>query len=229
MRAGVDRPTLRIEVYFDFVCPWCWIGRRNLAEALRRFQLDKSELATQAIWHGLPLLPETPAEGLPYQAFYERRLGSQAAVAARRQQVAEAGRKAGLEFRFEHIRTMPNTGLAHALIRHLQMTGDTRRVDTMIERLFAAYFIDGTDIGNAEDLCRIAANLGLDPAEMRRVLTAAGSRGEPAPDPGAEAIDGVPYFVFDGGLATSGAQAPETLLALLKRSGARLTDLQGIA
>ena len=229
MRAGLDRPTLSIEVYFDFVCPWCWIGRRNLTEALRRFQLDTPELATEIIWHGLQLLPETPAEGLPYQAFYERRLGSQAAVAARRRQVAEAGRMVGLEFRFEHIRTMPSTRLAHALVRHLQTPGDTRLVDTMIERLFAAYFIGGTDIGSAEDLCLIAANLGLDPAEMRRVLTAAGSHGEPAPDAGPAAISGVPYFVFEGGLATSGAQAPETLLALLQRSGASLTDLQGIA
>lgn len=227
MHAGVDQP-LRIDAYFDLVCPWCWIGRRHLADAVLRFSHKEPELAVETLWHGVQLLPDTPAEGLPYQAFYERRLGGHAAVVARRQLVATAGRLAGIEFRFDRIQTMPNTQLAHHLIRHLQMRGDMRRVDTMIERLFAAYFMDGTDIGDADELCRIAASHDLDASEMRRVLASA-AQDRSAPNPGSAAISSVPHFVFSGGLAISGAQLPETLLALLKRSSTNLTDLQGIA
>lgn len=225
MHAGVDQP-LRIDVYFDLVCPWCWIGRRHLAEAMRRFNLERPGLAIKTIWHGLQLLPETPAAGLPYQAFYERRLGGQLAVAERRRQVAAAGRLAGLEFRFDRIQTMPNTQLAHHLISHLQMRGDMRRGDTMIERLFAAYFMDGTDIGDADELCRIAASPGLDASDMRRVLASA-AQDRSVPDSGSAAISSVPHFVFSGGLAISGAQLPETLLALLKRSSTSLMPGRG--
>lgn len=122
---------------------------------------------------------------------------------------------------------MPNTALAHALTRHVLSAGGSRLADTMIEHLFASYFLDGIDIGNAEALCQVGASLGLDPAELRRVLAAADLQSSPVP--GDAPAAGVPHYFFDGGLSISGAQPPETLLALLHRSATHLTDLQGIA
>ena len=95
-----QRTALTIDVFFDFICPWCWIGTRHLASALRTFATLHPEVKTKVRWRAYPLLPDTPAEGLPYQAFYLSRLGSPTAVSMRRAEVQRAGQAAGIDFDF---------------------------------------------------------------------------------------------------------------------------------
>ncbi|HEX6736074.1 MAG TPA: DsbA family protein, partial [Azonexus sp.] len=147
---------MTIEVHFDLICPWCLIGKRHLATALQRFRELHPDVSPRIVWTACPLLPDTPPQGLPYDAFYERRLGGKTAVAARRAQVQAAAATAGFQFNFEAIRVMPNTLPAHRLIRQVQQHGAPEQVETLIEKLFTAYFLDGCDIGNTDVLAGLA-------------------------------------------------------------------------
>lgn len=203
-----------IEVYFDLICPWCLIGKRNLSTALQQFRASHPDLQPRILWRGLPLLPDTPLNGLPYQAFYERRLGGPAAVAARRPQVREAGRLAGVEFAFDKIEVMPNTLAAHQLIELVAQAGNEAQTEKLIEALFAAYFMAGRDIGDLAVLLDIARECGLtiNLQQLAGAAAAGSSAGQ------AQAVSGVPYYVFNHRLALSGALSPATLLEALQRS-----------
>ena len=202
---------LRIEFYFDFICPWCLIGKRNLEAALAALEARRPGVSVQIAWRPVELLPQTPVVGVPYEAFYLARLGSAQAVAQRRAQVRQAARSAGLELAFERIRVMPNTAAAHALVARATDGADAHngqdngqandKQAALIERLFNAYFIEGEDIGDAATLSRLAQACGVDDAASARRAADAPMR-----------IDGVPYFVFNGRYALSGAQPPEVML-----------------
>lgn len=152
---------LTITVYFDLICPWCLIGRRHLMTAVQRFTGLHPDVETAIDWRSHPLLPGTPAGGLPYQSFYERRLGGREAVAARRAQVREAARPANIEFAFDRILVLPNTLAAHRLIDYAACHGSSTQKESLIDALFTAYFMHGEDIGDRSVLSRIAAECGL--------------------------------------------------------------------
>ncbi|MBI2277939.1 MAG: DsbA family oxidoreductase [Dechloromonas sp.] len=205
---------LTIDLHFDLICPWCLIGKRHLADALHQLQATRPDLRPRVIWHSFPLLPDTPLAGLPYQEFYERRLGGPAALAARRAQVAEAGRRAGLEFAFDKIAVMPNTRAAHALIGLIARRGNDALTERLIEALFVGYFMDSRDIGDIAVLIDIAAECGV-AVSLQQLVSA------PAPASRRQAehaVSGVPYYVFNDRLALSGAHPPETLLQAMLRS-----------
>jgi predicted DsbA family dithiol-disulfide isomerase len=210
---------LRIDVHFDLICPWCLIGKRHLATAVQQFRRLRPEVAVDIAWQSHELLPDTPLEGLPYQAFYERRLGSPAAVAARRAQVQEAARTAGIEFAFERIQVLPNTRAAHRLIALANHDGPPARSAALVERLFAAYFLEGRNIGDPEVLARISAEFGLDPAGTAAIRDAANGGADSGKDsPGATRLQvpGVPFFVFNDRFAISGAHPHQTLLEAMQ-------------
>ena len=194
-------PRLDIQVHFDLICPWCFIGKRHLDAALTRFRQARPDVVVDVLWVAHELLPDTPPEGLPYQAFYEKRLGGSTAVATRRAQVQEAARTAGLRFAFEQIASMPNTRRAHRLLTESTSSGTA---SALIERLFAAYFIEGQDIGDPAVLDRLAAAIpaeGRDTDHRQRVALAERT-----------AAIGVPLFNFNDRVSVSGAQPPELLL-----------------
>ena len=205
---------LSIDVYFDLICPWCLIGKRHLASALQFLRASRPDIQPQLIWHSFPLLPDTPLSGLPYQDFYERRLGSPQAVTARRAQVREAGHLAGLEFAFEKIALMPNTLAAHRLIGLVAESSDDILTERLIERLFQAYFMEGRNIGDTAVLIELAGECGYVPDAHQ--LTAPHELGRP---PVANHdVSGVPYYLLNNRLAVSGAQPPEMLLQAMLRS-----------
>ena len=82
--------SLSIDVYFDFICPWCLIGRRQLQAALAQFKAAQPEVEVNLAWQGVQLLPELPFDGQPFAEFYRRRLGSDQAVRQRQAQVRAA-------------------------------------------------------------------------------------------------------------------------------------------
>jgi len=207
--AGIT-PDLTIESHFDLVCPWCFIGKRQLALALDWFARDNPGVAVALVWVPVQLLPDVPAHGLPFAEFYERRLGSAEAVRQRRQQVALAARSAGLELDLTAIRRMPNTARAHELLRRVALLRTPELYEALLERLFAAYFQHGEDIGDAATLRLLAAKVGV-PWERLADMVAVDT--VPAP-----AITGVPYFVFNRQLSLSGAQDPATLLAAMRQA-----------
>lgn len=212
--AGSDAEdvTLTVDVFFDFICPWCWIGSRHLKHALSTFATRHPDVKTDVRWHAYQLLPEIPAEGVPYQKFYLRRLGSAEAVSARRAQVRQAGLAAGITFDFERIGVMPNTQRAHRLIDKYRRADSGEQLTQRIERMFRAYFLEGADIGNEDVLRHLEAEYDTASASTACAPEA------PEPDPLGAAISGVPYFVFNGALALSGAHPPESLLHAMEQA-----------
>ena len=211
--APPQRTRLTVDVFFDWICPWCWIGTRHLASALRTFATLRPDVEIKVQRRSYPLLPETPAEGVPYQAFYLNRLGSLEAVSMRRAQVQRAGQVAGIDFDFARISVLPNTQAAHRLIgRFLQRDSDALPAQ-LIERLFRAYFQEGEDIGNEDVLRRLEAECSPTPGAIHAACLAGAS----TPAPFGVEVSGVPYYVFNSEIAVSGAHPPGALLHAMQR------------
>jgi predicted DsbA family dithiol-disulfide isomerase len=201
---------LRIDAFVELICPWCLIGKRHLARAVERFAQTDPEVRVEVHWHTVQLIPQVPAEGWPFAAFYLRRLGSPEAVRQRQAQVQAAAAQAGVDIDLARIARFPNTARAHSLLSFAASQPHT--VDPLLERLFEAYFRRGEDIGNTETLLEVAQEMGMDPASARAWLDAAPPPAEPAQ------VSAVPLFVFNGQRALSGAQPPEALWSAMRHS-----------
>ena len=202
--------SLSIDVYFDFICPWCLIGRRQLQAALAQFKAAQPEVEVNLAWQGVQLLPELPFDGQPFAEFYRRRLGSDQAVRQRQAQVRAAASAVGEQIEFSRIERMPNTADAHRLLLHASELGSEAQVEALLERLLAAYFKQGEDLGDRATLLRIAEQCGFAPEALAGSL-----RGDGLPFVSASADiagRGVPSFVFDDRLQVVGAQPAEALL-----------------
>ncbi|NPT57774.1 DsbA family oxidoreductase [Paraburkholderia elongata] len=214
--------SVTVDVHFDFVCPWCLIGKRNLDAAVSRIASLRPDVSVKVRWHSHQLLPDTPVGGVPYQAFYVARLGSPGAVAARRAQVQEAAHAAGIELAFDRIEVMPNTRAAHQLVAWATAanTGAACKPALLIDRLFTAYFMDGEDIGNPDVLERIGLACGLDAAGLADHLTMSRREGNIALPRSTQADDvrGVPHFVVNSALSLSGAYSPGPIVDAMLRS-----------
>lgn len=198
-----------IDFYLDVICPWCWIGARNLRTAMQELQDIHPAVAVRLAWHAEPLQPQIPDEGIDFQAFYLARLGSRQAVHARRAQVNAVARSVGLHIDFDSINTFPNSRLACALINHAQASLPIDRVFELVESIFAAFFVQGRNIGQPEVLkpLALAAGVNWDTA----CLT--------APQPrGVLCASGVPHFVFSSQQALTGAVPATDLLHAMTRA-----------
>ena len=204
---------LRIEVYSDVICPWCYVGKRRLERALQ--QLDGG-LNAEIHWRPFQLNPTMPRDGMDRRTYLGAKFGGAAAARAIYDQVTAAGAAERIPFAFDRIQRTPNTFAAHRLI---WWAGQYGKQDKTVEALFRRYFLEGGDIGSSSALASIAAEAGLDRAATETFLE--------SPD-GVEkvkeeeavgrrlGIRGVPYFVFNGSYALSGAQPPEQFVATFR-------------
>jgi predicted DsbA family dithiol-disulfide isomerase len=206
------KPELTVSVHFDLICPWCYIGKRNLDVALARLAEIHPDTNVHVAWRSVQLLPETPEEGLDFQAFYEARLGSPAAVRARQSQVQAAAARAGVAIDFARIKVFPNTARAHRLLDFAGVFGNRSQRDALLERLFAAYFNEGRDIGDFETLITLAEASGLDALGAR---SSAARPYAPDDDVWRRLGSGVPLYEVNDQAAISGAQGPEILYDMM--------------
>ncbi|MGA7815854.1 DsbA family oxidoreductase [Caballeronia sp.] len=212
--------SVTVDVHFDFICPWCLIGKRNLDAAVTYLASLRPDVSVKVRWHSHQLLPDMPVDGVPYQAFYVARLGSPGAVAARRAQVQKAAEAAGVELMFDRIEVMPNTRAAHRLVAWATTTGAAIKPALLIDRLFTGYFIDGEDIGSPDVLERIGLACGLDAARLAEHFTTSGREDNmtlPC-SPQADDVQGVPHFVVNSALSLSGAYSPGAIVDAMLRS-----------
>jgi predicted DsbA family dithiol-disulfide isomerase len=204
---------MRIEVWADVVCPWCWIGETRLYRALEQ----RPELQAEVVWRPYQLQPQMPKEGMPWDEVVRTRFGGPERARAMFAHVAAAGAEDGLQFDFERIAAHPNTRDAHRLVLLAQEAGVGRE---MAEALFRANFVDGRDVGKTGVLADVAAQVGLDRDRIARFV-GGDQLGRVVDESQAEAkelgIDGVPFFVFEGKYAFSGAQPLATFIAVLDR------------
>jgi predicted DsbA family dithiol-disulfide isomerase len=218
MTATAAERTLTIDVISDVVCPWCFIGRRRLGAALARLEADEAQLHPVVSWHPFQLNPDLPREGIDRRAYLAEKFGGSRGAAEIYDRVRAAGRTVGIEFAFEKIERQPNTLDAHRLISWAQAQGSAEEV---VERLFRAYFLDGRFIGDRDVLVEIATESGLSADAARAQLDSSESAAAIAQmdrrirELG---VTGVPFFIFDGKVAVSGAQEPAVLVSAMSEA-----------
>jgi predicted DsbA family dithiol-disulfide isomerase len=222
--SAAARP-LRIEVVSDVVCPWCYIGKRRLQEALA---LVDGEIAPQLTWLPFQLNPDMPEAGMPRAEYRRAKFGSLERSRQLDARVAAEARSEGLEFALERIERTPNTFAAHQLIDLAQQAGVGGAV---VDALFRAYFEEARDVGDRGVLLEIAEAAGLARAQVQaRWADAAAARRVAALEEGMKAlgISGVPTFIFDRKFGVSGAQPPEALAEAMREAAAtRAATAQG--
>ena len=211
--------TVRIDVISDVVCPWCYIGKRRLTQALEQFRGGIGQAPElEVVWHPFQLNPQLPLQGIARSEYLARKFGSRAGDIYTR--VAEVGRSVGIDFAFERIVRQPNTLPAHQLIGFAKLHG---RQDEMVESLFRGYFLEGADLTQTDDLVELARRAGLEDEAARACLDDDAQRqAVVAEDEQARAlgVSGVPFFIFDQRLAVSGAQEAQVLLRALREGAA---------
>lgn len=203
---------LQIDVFFDFICPWCLIGKRQLERARALLLSQQPEVQVIVQWHGVQLLPHMPVGGQPFAEFYSHRLGSAEAVSQRQAQVKQAAEAVGVDIDFSRIATMPNTADAHRLLERASQLGSPAQRDALLERLYGAYFQQADDLGCRQTLLAIAQDCGFEAAAVEDCLR---GDGQAFVGNGAGAASGVPCFQFDGRLTVVGAQPAEALLGAM--------------
>ena len=171
---------LQIDVFFDFICPWCLIGKRQLEHAQVQFRSRYPDVQITTVWHGVQLLPQLPVEGEPFADFYRKRLGNAEAMTLRQAQVQQAASAVGLAIDLSRIATMPNTADAHRLFERASVLGNATQREMLLERMFAAYFRKGENLGCRETLLAIARSCGVD---ADSVLDCLKGDATPLPDP----------------------------------------------
>ncbi len=196
---------IRLDIFSDPVCPWCYLGKAHLDRALERAP-DHPFLIE---WHPFQLAPHLPKQGVDRAQYLLSIFGTQQRTVDAHLRLAELGRAAGLEFNFEAIKVSPNTFDAHRLIHWAGLEG---RQTPMVSALFRAYWREGRDIGDPEVLCDLAAEVGMDRAMVSRLIysdadtEALAAREAHARQRG---ISAVPTFIVADQHAISGAQPPE--------------------
>jgi predicted DsbA family dithiol-disulfide isomerase len=193
---------MRIDIYSDTVCPWCYLGKRRLELAVAA----RPQYEVRVTWRPFELNPEVPVEGIDPEAFVAAKAVDQERTAQTNAELTRLGEAGGIQFRFDLIKRIPNTRRSHLLIAHAARHGLQSQVK---DRIMRAYFEEGCDIGDPEELVRLGAEAGLAEGDARNALILrVGQDGVVAAERHAQVlgITGVPTLIFDGTYTISGAQ-----------------------
>jgi predicted DsbA family dithiol-disulfide isomerase len=194
----------RIDVISDAICPWCYIGKRQLERALDILEQHHRQRFTVA-WHPFQLNPEMPAEGVDRAKYRLAKFGSAERSRQMDERITETAAGVGIEFHLDRLTRTPNTVNAHRLIR---FAGQKGVQDSVVETLFEAYFCNGADIGDSKVLADVGHRGGLDYESVLAMLAGDEGRREVlAGDQMARncGINGVPSFALQGHVLFSGA------------------------
>lgn len=196
---------MKIDVFSDTVCPWCYIGKRRLERALAETGAPEADIS----WRPFQLNPTMPADGMDRAEYLAWKFGGAAPARRAYGAVREAAEAESLPIRLDAIARTPNTLASHRLIHYAAGRGAENAV---VDALFRAYFVEGVDIGETAALAAIAAAAGLDEAAARAWLES-GEDGALLADRDRRAremgVRGVPFYVVAGRYAVSGAHEPE--------------------
>jgi predicted DsbA family dithiol-disulfide isomerase len=206
-----DTQPIKVDIWSDIACPWCYIGKRKFETAAAGFD---GEIEIE--YHSFELQPDTPVDfdGTPAEFLMRKKGLPLEQVQQMLSRVTDIAGQVGLNYDYDSVK-QTNTVLAHELIHYAKAKG--RQVD-MKERLLKAFFVDGRHVGRVEDLADLAAEIGFDRADVVRALTEHDYLADVKADEELAAtygIHGVPFFVFDGKYGVSGAQDPATFAQVL--------------
>jgi len=199
----------RIDIVSDVICPWCYIGKRQLERALP--MLRDQGLEFEVVWHPFQLNPDMAVEGADRLQYRIAKFGSLEKSQAMDARISETAAGLGLDFHLDRLTRTPNTLNAH---RAIWLAGQHGVQDAVVEALFEAYFGQGADLCDTALLTSIAATAGLDRAALEAMY--AGDNGLDIVQQGDIAarrggISGVPSFMMGGYLLFSGAVPAEQM------------------
>jgi len=195
---------IRLDIFSDPVCPWCYIGKANLDRALEAH----ADHPFRIEWHPFQLNPDMPAEGVDKHDYLAAKFGEDRLVQMHLR-LKEASRAAGAEIDPDTPRRMPNTLDAHRLIHWAGLEG---RQTAVVSAIMRAYWREGRDIGNAAVLADVAAAAGMDRAVTARLLASDADADDIRArdsDARAKGVSAVPTFLIAQHYVVSGAQPPE--------------------
>jgi predicted DsbA family dithiol-disulfide isomerase len=193
---------VRVDIYSDTVCPWCFLGKRRLELAVA----SRPQYEVHITWRPFELNPEVPVEGVDLPTFNAAKGIDLERLAETNAELLRLGEASGIDFRFDLITRVPNTRRSHLLIAHAGRSGAQGAVK---DRIMRAYFEEGIDIGDPDELVRLGTEAGLAESASRMALfLRSGQDGVVAAERHAQVlgITGVPTFIFDGTYTISGAQ-----------------------
>lgn len=205
--------TVELQVWSDFACPWCFIGKRRLERALS----GEPRASVEVVWRAFELNSCIPEEGVAARSFYAAKFGGEERMEEIFAHVTAIAREEGIAMDYGRMRRAPNTRLAHRLVR---VAAERGRQDAAVEALFRGHFEEGVDVGDLDAALALLETheVGLDGDELRAALGAGEGRAEVERDIAAAmciGIGGVPFFVADNRYAVSGAQAPDAFSRLI--------------
>ena len=210
-----------LDVVSDFICPWCFLGKRRLDAALDALDMD-----VFIRWRPYMLDPTIPPEGLDRQQYMLAKFGPEK-LKTIHDPLIEAGRELGVPYNFDAITRTPNTLDAHRLIRWAHTVG---RQHETAERLFRAYWSEGLDVGDRDVLAKCAGEAGINAQQIRELLDSE----QDVEETKAEiqhasniGVTGVPTFIFAQSYALVGAQSPEVLADAISRVAKELEAEEG--
>lgn len=212
---------LQIDIVSDVVCPWCYIGKRRIENALAL----APDVPVEVRWRPFFLNPWVPREGISRDQYLTTKFGSVEAYKNIAQRVVAAAEGDGLTYRPDRVQRQPNTIDCHRLIYWAEHDAAGDKSGAMKQRLMELYFRDGGDLTDVEVLVQAAADCGLDADETRKRLASdedvelISAQAKDAADKG---ISGVPTFVFAGKYAVSGAQDADKLARAIRQVSAEV-------
>jgi predicted DsbA family dithiol-disulfide isomerase len=220
---------IRIDVVSDIVCPWCYIGKRRLEKAVDQL---KSEYDVEVEYHPFELNPSLPSSGIPAKEYLIEKFGGEDRYEQITGRVTEVAAADGLHFDFEKQRVSPNTRKAHVLVARAAQHGVQQK---LVEAFFKAYFTDGVDLSDDNNLKAISRSAGLTDNEITSALEDANALAAIESEEKQMhklGISGVPFYIINKKYGVSGAQPVEHFIEILKEASlepqpAESCDLDG--
>jgi len=211
---------MRIDIVFDTVCPWCFVGKRRFDRALSM----RPSLHVNVQYRSFVLNPDLPPEGVDRREYLERKFSGPHQYDRIAEALLITGRREGIDFDFNNIERTPNSENSHRLVRMAQTRGCP---DETVDLLFKSYFERGLDIGDVGVLIQLSEELGFDPNEAEEHLTGETDLNAVYTENARMhrlGVTGVPCYIFNETRAIAGAQELEVLTRMLDIAAAQETE-----
>jgi predicted DsbA family dithiol-disulfide isomerase len=205
--------TIRVDVFSDIACPFCYIGDTRLERVLK----SRPDLEMQWVWHPFQLQPDLPERGIPWDVFSVKKFGGLEARRSAFAHVIQAGTSEGIGFDFERMPVAPNTLNTHRLVLLASERGLGK---AMALAFYKAYFTQAIDITDPIELERIALEVGLVSDDVQNLFSSDQYRPDVQTsqlEANRLGISGVPFFIFNQKFAVSGAQPFEVFEQAFER------------
>lgn len=209
---------IELDIFSDTVCPWCYIGKKRLENALNKYK----NLVIKQTWRPFQLNPGMPPDGMDRQEYLISKFGSSDAAKTVYENIYEEGVKEGINFNFDLIEVTPNSFNSHRL---LALAYNANMQEKVLDDLFESYFLHGKDIGDPNILLQIAIKHNINAEEFKSYLSDQENI-EPLANEAIQAkkmgINSVPTFIVNKQIVINGAQTSENFELIFEKLKSRI-------